>query len=533
VSNNVVKRYEFNNRFTVLTDVNGCFRNFDLEFTSSVVRGEKKGEFRFVFGPFFETGAMSYKCDNLGMKHALRRLTSKRMPEVPNYHEHLIENQYRWVNFRNPVLNQWVAWMRKNLRIEVNNVDPAMAIQAWAEAPHPKRKLRMRAMNEIRQRGLMWHFTKVREVAYKCKTGELLEPGKYLRGIGDLTCPGSVVCGYYMDHVKKVFGERYHGSYGYCQFIPTPDVEKLSSVFQGLIQPDELAYYFFSDDACVSVRCRDGIFRCNLDISQCDGSNYDPVFRTLRKAIRVGQHKDYVDGAFAQLRLPCVVRSVDRRQKVRLKPKGSVLYSGSVLTTSVNNMANTLIYLNFAEQCRNRVLLRRDIPELLRASAESVGYIVKIDVAEEIEDLQFLKHSCAVVNGEPIPYVNIGTWLRGYGTYRGVFPCPSSRAMEYARIFNSDVVRSHVHSGNHAIHDAFLTHVVSRSTGMDSEQFKHKKEQGNSTRIPLESLAKRYRVNVVEFEELCGLVRESRVGHVVWHPVIGKIMTKDYGYSPP
>lgn len=440
--------------------------------------------------------------------------------------------QFHVVRKLGTILDRWVSEFKHKLELKVSHLDPDHLRNLWTDNPHPKKRLRTRARVAIVADGRVAHRTRVSKVRYKPKNGELLAPGKYLRGVGDLTCNGSTKLGYFMDLVKEVFALPFHVADGCATFIKAPDRDALKDVFHQLLCPKGVVFYYFSDDSCISVECDDGTFTANVDISACDGSNYKPVFDVLKEAMSVGaQFQADVDGAFDQLELPCSVYSHMWTQKVKLVPNGPVLYSGSVLTTSVNNMANLLIFMCIMK-LMTPVGNRRvgDMPRIIERAAEMAGYIVKVDICKTRGDIQFLKHSPCLVDGTIVPVLNLGVWLRGFGTFIGDLPGSSKVGYEErARMYNSDVIKSRCHAGNHILARSF-DHLIVNRTLIKNLSLEHYNSVGGSdVFVPTEELCLRYGCTVPELEELCYFISISDVNDFVEHPLLSVMMAKDYG----
>jgi len=523
----------YNNRFQVKAYPPSCWNAETNDINFKPTKEIISKEYRTVFGPHFRTNTQMYHCNNDGIRGAVRRITSTREPENIGLHDTLIENQRGIVGRLGDVLVDWKNWFRNNLSfVTSSKFDATTERNLWCYKTHPKKQLRIAAKMQLIQYGCNKH-NRVKRVEYKCKSGELLPPNKYLRAIGDLTTPGSTALGYYMDWVKECFEKEYTVGNSQCVFVKTPDHDKLQNVFNKLMYQQGLFFCFFSDDSCLSVECSDGRLMANLDISACDGSNFSPVFEILKDVMTVDSRyvQDIKDG-FKQCMKPCVVHSEDWSEKVILTPTEHVLYSGSVLTTSINNMANTLIFLHLIRLLNGRTLLKEQVKRLIVQASSESGFILKVDECADYSDLQFLKHSPALVNGVVIPYLNIGTMLRGFGTCVGELPGKSKLGLNLrARIFNSDVVKSYKHVGEHAVHDAFNVHIIKKSFGLIIDPSATWRSTNHfETRIPTSELCKRYKFKDVEMEELCHIIGSAMIGQRISSKLIDCIMNKDYGY---
>jgi len=494
-------------------------------------------EYRTVFGPFFMSKTNMYATDIAGLRGAVRRLTCVREPGIPGYHEQLKRLQ-DICQERLFFLPGFLAEKSRILRGIYNGVvySAEQLRQIWTDQPHPKKLLRARARRAIWGSGRTTG-PRVKRVSYKCKPGELLPDGKYLRAVGDLTTPGSTAGGYIMDMVKGAFEVAYSIDGNLMRFVKTPAKDDLSRAFQQLHNPVKSTFVFFSDDSCFSFRCRDGVFMCNLDISQCDGSNFDVVFQLLKGIMRQdGRFNLDIDAIFAQCLLPCVVRNPFSKERVTFTPRHYTLYSGSVLTTSINNTANSLIWCSILQYCTGDLYMR-DMPSLIAFAAAQVGFIVKCIVAPTVEHLQFLKHSCSIVDGVYTPWLNIGVMLRSFGMCKGDLPGvrgvrrPSVQLR--ASAYLSDVVRSWAHGGDHLVTDSFRNRfIIEQRSKLRGEEKRTRTFRGavEYPRIPLEYIANRYGLCEYELEELVALVSSSQFGHGLHTPAVAKILSIDYGY---
>jgi hypothetical protein len=164
------------------------------------------------------------------------------------------------------------------------------------------------------------------------------------------------------------------------------------------------------------------VHRYNLDISSCDASHGPALFDAF---IGLGSGEARADLAklVEQCSQPLRVYDLrDRKRYVQLKPLTPKLYSGSTITTALNNLANVLIAISIAEAGATTG------PEIMNA-ARDVGYILTVEVCELFEDLQFLKHSPVLdTQGQWRPVLNIGVLLRLSGVCK--FDLPGSGPLE-------------------------------------------------------------------------------------------------------
>jgi hypothetical protein len=412
--------------------------------------------------------------------------------------------------------------------------DPDDARAEWALAPHPKRSIRMAAVRSLT--ATAWHtFTGTPVVQFKQKPHELLGPTKYPRGLGDLSVIGAAKLGYYMDAVKEGFRKPYVVDDVSSRFIKCATYDETLVAFEEIINGTEMVnIVYHSDDACLGADCVEGRVYWNIDISQCDGSHHDPTFNSLRRIMQCEPRFDMdINGCFAQCRLPLRVRSEDGRESVTLKPKFYTLYSGSVLTTALNNTSVERATVAL------RVLLRRhgcrptaqELQAFVVTAFAEAGYRVKIDVCTYIEDLQFLKRSpCYGTDGRLTHFLNLGVWLRGFGQCYGDLPGRSSDSLhDRAERYMSGVVASHVHDGDHVISSAFRARFphTTLSFNVGTRYYSLETHRGF---IPTEALCSRYRASTAEFIELADHILGLTPGIVSRSPLIDAIFRKDYGF---
>lgn len=501
-------------------------------------------EYRTVWGGFRSDNIMA-NTQNDGISGAIQRITGVRKPEIVGLHEVLIWNQYNMPHGVILDLEDWRGEFRRKFRLALVDKDPSEMRNDWVKVRLTK--LRERSRRQIIQAGKDVG-TRVRHnlCRYKPKPGELLAVGKAARGVCDMTNPGSSVIGYLMDTVKNVFKQNYYWKGFNIKFCKSGNLDDIGQVFEDILNPADLGtFYYHSDDSIISCRCADGLFKANLDISKCDGSNYSPIFYWLQTAMMADTriYQDVID-AFEQLKLPFKVHSTDFSQGVKFTPlpfygddDSHVLYSGSGLTTCQNNMCNLVIVLNFIRWFKP-TMTKAQVAAIIPVAASEVGFILKVDICEEVEDLQFLKYSPTLVEDKVVPWLNIGVWLRGWMTCRGDLPGSSKMKLsERAQHYSSEIVRGRCHAGNHLIHESFKTKIVKHTPKNLSEAINKQLDKDRITVvssytewIPLFSLAKRYKVTEVQLEELCECIRLMSFGTRCELDVVDSIMSKDYGY---
>lgn len=540
----IVKKYEFNCSFTSRSPLFANLqRGFDFGWRSTGCGGYRSKEYKSFFGPSFFHSGIVYSNSTVNMYKAVTRLTSRRFVEGrDNIDQILRRNQLNMVGNRvmRRVKNFQFVEIRKRLDLLTAGFDDHInEVRKCANLPHSKRELRLHALEEIFFKGLGGHGVFMDKVGGKVKKVEFAKPGKYPRLVNDMTCPGSLYAGYLATEIKHAF----EGAFNYCQkgrtlrseYFPTPNVDTLKDAFDRLINPvKDVEFVYYSDDSCVSVRCSDGVYTANVDISSCDSSNGRRVFEILEELCSGRKNLLYVmKGAVEQCRKTLkLVNPHNKKEKIMLKPVDPIEYSGSVLTTCLNNVANCLISQSlFSMFSRKRVWLKEEIPGLISAAAEAVGYIVTCDSCTRPQQIQFLKHSPMLTSFGYVATLNLGVILRCLGQCDYDLP-GSGSVVDRAKFFNYELIRSFAHSGDtcvlSALRDRFSECVrpVNYVTTIDY----HPKTLGLvKGKISDDQLSCRYDVTAGELSELCDYIRTCSFGDKVMSPALEKIFEKDYG----
>jgi hypothetical protein len=432
--------------------------------------------------------------------------------------------------------------------------------------PHPKRDLRMQAYDElVHGEGRSWKdpglFSRMwlRKVTYKMKKDEFAKPGKMPRMIGDLGVAASLQ-GFRLTDLYKTAMSKEDLQYGNMRihFCKAPTTVELRAAFKNLLDPPlGCKYYFvyFSDDSCLSVRHADGsVSIYNLDISGCDGSHTSAVFDALvstTPAIAQADMQVLVD----QCKLPIVIyfngeperaeeiadavslssdSEVAGRASICLQPLdvltqtiGPRLYSGSTITTIINNLACVLGAISVQES-------NAETGDEICAAFANVGYKMTCEKAEDYSDIQFLKNSPAYdVNGELQPLLNIGVLLRTAGTCKGDLPGTKRQTFEARYNEYMGSVLNGMYPGiSFPLVDAMRKWTATPTKASDAatqhlRDYKHVFE-GEAT-FTASEVYRRYKLNDLEIAELDQDFAPNGYGWYYASSGASKILTKDYG----
>jgi len=416
-----------NNKFTFLRGNVECFNDGKLEFTS----GENKpdGSYKTYFSPCYQSRAVVYRANDAGLELAFNfRMGCVRKPETPGYelvggyhqflldqHESFFVSNWELLFFRAQFTAAVELWF-----LDIGDLDEKL--RSYANHPHPKRLERIHALRKVLDNGDLFHKTFNKTVIGKMKNAELAKHGKNSRLVNNLSPEGALLCGFVADQLKQCMATFTHSHW--FRFVKSPNLDVLSEIFENLINPVEQLYFpFFSDDSCVSIRCVDGIFMANVDISSCDASHGRAVFEYLRHVSSADSRLyRYVSGAISQCEMPLTLTKNDKTEMVTLALKSPTLYSGSTLTTIINNFANISIACSIKSLLRPGICMD-ECGELVQIAAAAAGYIVTVVRCHTYHELQLLKHSpLRALCGKIVPVLNFGVILRTLGCCWGDLP---------------------------------------------------------------------------------------------------------------
>jgi len=366
------------------------------------------------------------------------------------------------------------------------------------------------------------------------KRGEWAKPGKRPRMIADLGVGASLVGFRLLEMLKRAQNEEDLEINDHTlHFCKSPQTSELSKVFKNLLNPPGKGYFvFFSDDSCYSRRRPDGSVELfNLDISSCDSSHTNLLFDLLYECVP-SRFKNQMGWLIRQCTAPLKLKScVEKNKKdvLLFYPNGPRLFTGSTLTTAINNLANILIGVQLA-------LVNPDTKDLASCIAET-GYIVTgTEPLKNFRELQFLKNSPVIDrNGEIKPLLNLGVFLRASGVCRGDLPGRGNvrdRARRFQKgLINScyshvsspffDMMRSTFHSTKGELP---TREVVNFTNDLAFKQIKDVNvELAND-----DDMFSRYNLTSAEIEELKLFIQQD-VGTIMVSSGLDKVLTLDYG----
>lgn len=428
-------------------------------------------------------------------------------------------------------------------------------LERWIHAPHPKKKLRELVNQKRISRGQL-PVDRRAYVDLQLKPQESLPYDKQLRTIGEIGDLSSFEHGPLAPIHKEIFEHPFHYKGARMVYIPGPKEENMQLAIKLLTDSEAwFTYIIFSDDSCGCIIIDDGLYLFNADVKQADASMHRPLFQYTISALTVDKvTAKIVESAFKQCQKP--LRLVCRRHRAKIRVSGSkrrdiyieikpkpgeyYLPSGFSGTTLMNNFLQAINFVTAVDELVAYLELHKRferslMKDLLQTAFQKAGTVVRVDECEGLEDLQFLKHSWfRKEDGSFGVYVNLGCWLKSWGRIFG-FMATGGNLHDKLRGFASEVVRSRDNWGHHELSNAFraawlVSDRAHRGLKQLEEEVKRTSILGHE--VPFEVLQRRYKFGEAEYREFCSMVASMQIGEKLVHPVVEKIMEKDYGVDP-
>lgn len=526
------KPFRYNNRYVASRATAKWFVGGEVAFSQKQEPWYADGFYRTIFGPAVAVNSVTYCACDPCFALAFRRQTACREPEAegpvrnPKYgnvaEEELRENQAQFFASAG-----WVEVVGRLREMYNNHIDLKVQEEEMKEHagdPHQKVRLRMQAKKELLDTCSVADDLWILDVLVKMKREEHAKDGKYPRTIGDLGVAASLQ-GFRLTEMLKSAqsSEELHYMGGRIIFIKSPQPEVLREAFEELVNPTgTFAYVYFSDDACLAHHRPDGVRICNMDISSCDTSHGPSVFQTLIDLMPLGA-REQMEKLVRQCSLPVRIQSLaSKTERLKLLSREPTLYSGSTITTAINNVANVAIAVACAQDGFRDVV----------ASARRVGYIVTVEEAEQPEDIQFLKCSPVYdVRGRLQPVLNLGVLLRLSGACKGDLPGRGDWRPR-ASAFQASLLRGYMPGMENAMIDSmrsrFYPYTNPSYDAPAASLYEHKMKGDTPFRVDNANLTRRYKLDPVEEAEVNRFFSGATIGTTSGGTGLSKILMKDY-----
>jgi len=487
------------------------------------------GFYRTFFGPWAPHNSVIFANNDFNMSHAFKRLTGCRYP--CRLRENIVRERQRRFIRRNAVYFEQYKLDLSKYFPDIS--DHLKMIEELAELPHPKRKLRLRAIEEMKFLGNVGDkYMRKERAQVKMKPFEWAKSSddpsqqKFPRCIGDLGVAASLEGALCTSYLKEgMYKTEYIINGIKAVFVKSPEPTKMEEVFRELRCPTLRGFFvYFSDDACFSIHTSQGVKRYNMDISSCDASHTEDLFM-LWASLFPPNYSSRVNRVISQCRMPVVITSrTERRRKVVLQSKSVKLLSGSTMTTSINNLANLLICISLATSVIHG---EADIIE----AALSAGYKITCeDCTVNWRKLQFLKMSpCLDIRGELRAVLNIGVFFRLFGNCKGDL-IGRGKWEKRAELFNGGLLQGCYPRTRFTLVNRLRSRYSTTSARMlrDIEAELAFKGVSSNAEIDDDELYQRYDLTSAEIDEVNNFA-STPVGCSYSSSAISKILFLDYG----
>lgn len=418
------------------------------------------------------------------------------------------------------LVNLWVPWYPYLDRVELLN--------SFVLLPHPKRLLYQRYVYDERVlTSILSNFGDF-ESKFKWELGKVGKPGR-LYGAGShlplVEITIAELLKYTFDGVIEI-GRYYNLDGQLCiftaEFSDSQECDKSTKMFRSMstLRPFERRYVFFSDDGFFVAKEGVHSFLYETDISSCDASNGFPVFASvfyLAKRLGLGEGAALL---LAQCSRPTTIRNpCNKDEYVRLLPETFFEYSGSKLTTLLNNVAS--LGIAFGTFCRLASNDKSTFEECLIQGASAYGWILEVTQKETYNAVTFLKRA---FNGT-VSWKTYGCIFRSLGLIDGEFSCLKFGLsyLEYRKLSYSDLVDVHLRNAVQGLVNE------PGSIVMDALRTRAGLSLGNGPRISVHDLNERYGTASTDWDALIDAILTLRLGDVVFLPVLEQIYCMDYG----
>lgn len=500
--------------------------------------------FRTKYGYGVSHTGYIYGNTNGNFSLALRRLTGCKTPGVSGASAFLYRSYDKMLkqNQRDTIaeMGEWLDAHAIYFNVAYQNMGPMEEeMLEHAGDPHPKRRLREEGRDELETSNLIAQKLWLKSCLYKMKKDEWAKILKYPRSIGDMGVCASLQGFRVIENLKHTQASRvWKMREMEGEFIDSPQPERLEEVFAKLMNPPKGGYLaFFSDDSCLSVHTKEGVSTWNKDLKSCDASHTGALFEMSYRQAPVA--KSELKRLVAQCELPIRIHSLDNpKEMVLLEPNEPTLYSGSTMTTYVNNNAEFVLLWQYSKIDFSK-LTRKEAEAAIHAAAAKAGYQISLEFCPKPGDIQFLKHS-PVRNerGDLKPLLNLGTLLRLSGTCKRDLPGKGTME-ERACAFQKSLLRGiYVNTSFNLIDRMRSICAKGRVTNQQEEATKelllYKTAYTNEVEYNSfsdECIAERYRLTPCEMEELNERLGSCGYGQTVHTSATSKILERDYGLA--
>lgn len=497
----------------------------------------KEGKYRTMVGPCIAHTGVIYENLSSNLNDAVTRLTSVRKPEVPGLDADLRAAQIR--NLRR--LHPLEGYLTEVIDTCCDDCDTFESFKSYAYSPHEKRAIRIKAYLEIIDLGMFNNGCFIKIVTGKLKLDEWAKNGKKARLVVDLTVVGSLLAGWIINKIKHRMAEMpFRHAGGVAEFV-IPDPKNLQNVFTNLNTPQGVYFPYSSDDSCFSAVVDEEIRRFDVDISSCDTSHTPAIFQLLVDSAKNRPFiQDLLRLAVQQCTLPMKLKDPTRKEnRILIRCLVACLFSGSTLTTLINNIANLSIFSSVMHLYR---MPDFDPETDIARAAALMGYLVTVDNTHHLEQVTFLKHFGSVKDGSTAVSLALGVPFRVLGVVKGDLPGRGD-IIQRTHAWNASVIKCFVHAGSNTVLDMLRQKFSGNTTGASdkyalrtlsyvlAQMLDHQKLETHH--VSDDALCRRYSCTVHDIDEFRQLYQAAAPQTVTRSTFSDKVLSMDYSLGIP
>jgi len=415
-------------------------------------------------------------------------------------------------------------------------LDTYTVLSHYVRLPHPKRDLYISYVDKIEyfnkilhndggfKSKFKWEYGKVGKVGRLYATGEWLALADYI----SVDClkflfKKEIVVGSFLKDFRLITFS--------CQYYDCQESSKSDLMFREAlsIPNDSVKLIFFSDDGFLVSNINGRFKLFETDISSCDASNGFPIFVALNYlASKIGVSENLLKLIEQCARPTRIVNPDDDNEYVVLQPKFYFEYSGSKLTTVLNNLASVLICCGIHDFCRDSPLHIDDLltSENIVTAAFSVGYKLTVDLRSSWNSVTFLKRAFNLSHS----WLVYGPILRSFGALDGI------PRKEFFGLTQDSFLNSSYETLTEIHIQQWVLSLVNEPSSilLDALRVRAKLDLSKYDKhrvISLHDLQERYGGDDFEWYQLYDAVVGLRFGDWIHLPILEKIYKVDYGVT--
>jgi len=415
--------------------------------------------------------------------------------------------------------------------------DRADVLRVFVQIPHPKRLLYTKYASDESTLDRIIENSLEFESKFKNEAGKVGKDGRLYATINEGTLVDTVASDLLKVSFKtpldfvQVFekepwfmGSNFQPLSYVVEFSDTQDSVSSDSLYNKLNDLPENSYHtsYFSDDG-ISVHRRDGgTVWLETDISSCDASNGFALFAAVKQLGALHGVGLPLDQLLVQCSRATTVRNpCNREEFLKLLPMSFFEYSGTRLTTVLNNFASLAIALGtFRELCETG---GGRYSVALTNGALRYGWVLTVEQKKSSNAVTFLKRA---FNGRR-SWLVYGCILRSFGIVNGTLT-PQAFGLE-KKVFEGFNYSQLTDTMINTVADSLVNEPPSLLTNAILERC------GRATlpeELSISDLQDRYGGEYCEWSELYTAVSDLRFGDVIRLPILESIFSVDYGVSP-